>query len=111
MGLLFVVTGYFFGGALLGSSSAKSLFPPHRYSPCCYWRPALNSPPLRYAPPLMPWAASQQVLRLSVLSAVIYLTLFTLLTFELGLIGAGVASCVAAIVPPFAMAILIRRGR
>ena len=54
---------------------------------------------------------ASKVLRLSVLSAVIYLTLFTLLTFELGLIGAGVASCVAAIVPPFAMAILIRRGR
>ncbi|MEH6637482.1 MAG: hypothetical protein V7700_18335, partial [Halioglobus sp.] len=51
-----------------------------------------------------------KVLRLSVLSAIIYLALFVLLTLELGLIGAGLAACAAALLPPVAMAIMIRNS-
>jgi Na+-driven multidrug efflux pump len=47
---------------------------------------------------------------LSVWSALIYLTLFSLLTSKMGLIGAGVAACVAAILPPLVMVFLIRRS-
>ena len=111
VGLLFVVTGYFFGGALLGSLIGEEFIPAAPVLTLLLLAASfeLTASSLRSAAYAMGHAS--KVLRLSVLSAVIYLTLFTLLTFELGLIGAGVASCVAAIVPPFAMAILIRRGR
>ena len=51
-----------------------------------------------------------QVLRLYAVSAGIYLTLFVALTAWLGLIGAGVAACIAAVLPPLALFILIRRN-
>lgn len=48
------------------------------------------------------------VLRMYALSAVIYVTLFVALTSSLGLIGAGVAACVAAALPSLGIALLIR---
>ncbi len=52
-----------------------------------------------------------KVLRVYAVSAGIYLALFVALTSSLGLIGAGVAACVAAALPPLAMAVLIRGSK
>ncbi len=52
-----------------------------------------------------------KVLRMHAVSAVIYVTLFVALTSTLGLIGAGVAACVAAALPSLGIALLIRSDK
>src|SRR3546814_11655467 len=49
-----------------------------------------------------------QVLRISALSAGIFLVAFVAFTSWLGLIGAGIAACVAAALPPLPFIALIR---
>ncbi len=109
-GLLFVLTGYFFGDVLLGSLIGAEFIPAAPVLTLLLLAATfeLSASSLRSAAYAIGHAS--KVLRLSVLSAVIYLILFTLLTVEMGLIGAGVAACVAAIVPPLAMAIIIHRS-
>ena len=51
-----------------------------------------------------------KVLRLHMLSAIIYLVLFIALTSQMGLVGAGWAACIAAALPAIAMALLIRQS-
>jgi O-antigen/teichoic acid export membrane protein len=51
-----------------------------------------------------------KVLRLHIISAIIYLVLFVALTSQMGLIGAGWATCIAAALPTIAMAALIRQS-
>jgi O-antigen/teichoic acid export membrane protein len=110
VGLLFVLTGYFFGDVLLGSLIGEEFIPAAPVLTLLLLAATfeLSASSLRSAAYAIGHAS--KVLRLSVLSAVIYLALFTVLTLEMGLIGAGLASCAAAIVPPLAMAIIIRRS-
>jgi O-antigen/teichoic acid export membrane protein len=51
-----------------------------------------------------------KVLRLYVVTAIIYITLFIVLTLQVGLIGAGLATCAAALLRPLIMAVMIRRS-
>ena len=110
VGLLFVVTGYFFGAVLLGTLLGEEFIPAAPVLTLLLVAATfeLVAASLRSAAYAIGHAS--KVLGLSVLSAVIYLTLFTVLTLKMGLIGAGLASCAAAALPPLAMAILIRRS-
>ena len=110
IGLLFALAGYFFGETLLekivgdefvGAAPVLTLL-------LLAATFELIASSLRAATYAIGHAA--KVLRLSVWSALIYLTLFSLLTSEIGLIGAGVAACFAAILPPLVMVFLIRRS-
>lgn len=51
------------------------------------------------------------VLRMHMIAAVVYLTLFAALTHWIGLVGAGIAACVSAAFPLLGMVWLIRRSR
>ena len=51
---------------------------------------------------------ADRVLRMYAVSVAVYLTLFVTLTLWTGLIGAGLASCIAAAIPLLGMSLLIR---
>ena len=110
IGLLFALAGYFFGEAILGTIIGEEFVGAAPVLTLLLLAATfeLIASSLRAATYAIGHAA--KVLRLSVVSAVIYLTLFSVLTSEMGLIGAGVAACVAAILPPLVMAILIHRS-
>ena len=51
-----------------------------------------------------------EILRLHLISSVVYLILFTLLTPYVGLIGPGIAACIAALIPLGGTAYLVISG-
>jgi len=51
-----------------------------------------------------------KVLRIHAISSVIYLSLFFVLAWKMGLLGVGIATCIAFAIPPIAMAHLIRKS-
>jgi O-antigen/teichoic acid export membrane protein len=110
IGLLFVLAGYFFGEVLLVSIIGEEYANAAPVLTLLLLAATfeLTASSLRSAAYAIGHAS--KVLRLSVLTAVIYLTLFAALSVELGLVGTGVAACVAAALPPLAMAILIARS-
>ena len=111
LGMLFVVTSYFFGeyllAALLGQQfvAAKSVLTLMLLAATL----DLATSPLRSALYAMGFAI--KALRLYVFSTTIYLILFVVLTVRMGLIGAGVAASLAATFPLIGMLVLIRGNR
>jgi O-antigen/teichoic acid export membrane protein len=110
IGLLFVVAGYFFGEVLLVTVIGEEYVNAAPVLTLLLLAATfeLTASSLRSAAYAIGHAS--KVLRLSVLTAVIYLTLFAALSVQMGLVGTGVAACVAAALPPLAMAILIARS-
>lgn len=110
-GLLFVAIGYFFGDDLLAALIGKEFVAAAPVLTLMLLAATfeLAASPLRSAAYAIGDAG--KVLHMHVLSAGIYLALFVALTSWLGLIGAGVAACVAAALPPVGMALLIRNSK
>ncbi|HHJ36464.1 MAG TPA: hypothetical protein ENJ87_11920 [Gammaproteobacteria bacterium] len=109
-GMLFVLAGYFFGDALLNTLFGKEFVAAAPVLTLMLLAATfdLTASSLRSAAYAIGHAG--KVLRLHMLSSVVYLTLFIVLTLQMGLIGTGVAACVAALLPPLAMAVLIHRS-
>lgn len=109
IGLLFVMASYFFGEALLNAIVGKEYVAAAPVLTLLLLAGTfeLIASSLRSAAYAIGYAS--KVLRLSVVSAVIFLTLFIVLTMKMGLVGAGVAACVASALPPLAMLIIIRK--
>lgn len=109
LGLLFVMAGYLWGEFLLETLIGEEFIAAAPVLTLLLLASTfdLTASSLRSAAYAIGHAG--KVLRLYALSAVIYITLFILCTLELGLIGSGVAACIAAAIPPLAMALLIRK--
>lgn len=110
VGMLFVLTGYFFGDALLGMLVGAEFVAAAPVLTLLLLAATfeLTASSLRSASYAIGHAS--KVLRLSLLSMVIYVGLFIVLTSQMGLIGAGVAASVAAALPPLAMLIIIHQS-
>jgi O-antigen/teichoic acid export membrane protein len=108
IGSLFVLAGYFFGESLLDTLVGAEFVAAAPLLTLLLLAATfeLIASSLRSAAYAIGYAS--HVLRLSVVSAAIYLTLFVVLSSEMGLTGAGMAACVAAALPPIIMALLIR---
>jgi O-antigen/teichoic acid export membrane protein len=109
-GLLLVLVGYFFGDFILETLFGKEFVGAAGLLTLMLLAGAfdLAAAPLRSAAYAIGHAG--KVLRLHILSAAIYLFLFVTLTSQMGLIGAGWATCITAALPAIAMAILIRQS-
>ena len=110
LGLLFVMAGYFWGELLLGKLVGEEFIAAAPVLTLLLLASTfdLTASSLRSAAYAIGHAG--KVLRLYALSAAIYVTLFILCTLEFGLIGSGLAACIAAAIPPLAMALLIGRN-
>ncbi len=110
LGLFFVLAGYFFGESLLGALLGKEFVAAAPVLTLLLLASTfdLTASSLRSAAYAIGHAG--KVLRLYVVSAIIYVTLFIVLTMQVGLIGAGLAACAAALVRPLVMAVIIRRS-
>ena len=111
LGILFVVVGYFFGEKLLATLIGKEFV---AAAPvlilmllAASFDLAVSS--LRAAAYAIGHAA--KVLGINAVTTVIYMILFVVLTSKMGLIGAGVAACVAAALPLLAMIALIHKSQ
>ena len=109
-GLLLVLVGYFFGDLLLEVIFGKEFVGAAGLLTLLLLAGAfdLAAASLRSAAYAIGHAG--KVLRLHMLSAIIYLVLFIALTSQMGLVGAGWAACIAAALPAIAMALLIRQS-
>lgn len=109
-GLLLVLVGYFFGDFILATLFGKEFIGAAGLLTLMLLAGAfdLAASPLRSAAYAIGHAG--KVLRLHILSAFIYLFLFIILTSQMGLMGAGWATCITAALPAIAMAILVRQS-
>ena len=107
LGLFFVLAGYFFGEALLGVLIGQEFVAAAPVLTLLLLASTfdLTASSLRAAAYAIGHAG--KVLRLYIVSAVIYVTLFIVLTSQVGLIGAGLAACAAALLRPLIMAVMI----
>ena len=108
LGLLFVLTSYFFGEHLLATLLGRQFVAANVVLTFMLLAASLDlaASPLRSALYAMGYAA--KTMRLYVVSTTMYLGLFVVLTKDMGLIGAGVAASVAAALPLIGMLVLIR---
>ncbi len=111
LGMLFVVTSYFFGEHLLGTLLGQQFVAAKSILTFMLLAATLDlvASPLRSSIYAMGYAA--KAMRLYVVSTSIYLILFVVLTAKMGLIGAGLAASAAAAVPLIGMLVLIRGNR
>jgi O-antigen/teichoic acid export membrane protein len=108
IGTLFVLAGYFFGESLLDVLVGAEFVAAAPLLTLLLLAATfeLITSSLRSAAYAIGYAG--HVLRLSIVSAAIYVVLFVVLSQAFGLAGAGLAACVAAALPPIVMALLIR---
>ena len=111
VGMVFVIAGYFFGDGLLdaivgGEYIAAAPVLTLMLLSATFELAASSLRSACYA-----IGDADKVLRVYGFSAFVYMSLFILLTMWMGLIGAGVAAAVSAIIPPLAMLIFIKKGR
>ena len=111
LGLLFVVTSYFFGEHLLATLLGQQFVAAKSVLTLMLLAATLDlaASPLRSALYAMGYAT--KAMRLYVLSTTMYLGLFVVLTKSMGLIGAGLAASVAAALPLIGMLVLILGSR
>ena len=111
LGMLFVVISYFFGEYLLAALLGQQFVAAKAVLTFMLLAATLDlaASPLRSALYAMGYAL--KAMRLYVLSTIMYLGLFILLTKDMGLIGAGVAASVAAALPLIGMLVLIGGNR
>lgn len=108
IGLVFVVVGYFLGENLLVALVGEKFRAAAPVLTLMLLAATfdLASSSLRSAAYAIGHAG--KVLRMYVVSVAVYLTLFVALTLWTGLIGAGLAACIAAAIPLVGMTLLIR---
>lgn len=111
VGVLLVAIGFFLGDLLLSFLVGKAFVAAAPVLTLMLLAATfdLSASPLRSATYAI--GDASKALHLYVLSTIIYLVLFVVLTSKFGLIGAGVASCVAAVIPLLGLFILIRNTK
>jgi O-antigen/teichoic acid export membrane protein len=104
IGLIFVLIGFFFGEYLLGEIIGEEFIGAAPVLTLLLLAASFDlfASSLRSAAYAVGRAG--KVLRLSVVSSIVYLTSFVLLTQELGIVGAGIAACAAALIAPLVLA-------
>lgn len=109
-GLLFVITAYYFGDYLLATLVGEEFIGAASVLTLMLLASSLDltASSLRSAAYAIGHAGL--VLKLYAFSALVYLSLFVALTSIVGLIGTGIAACIAAAIPPLIMVALIRKG-
>ena len=108
-GMVFVLAAYFFGAELLSTLVGKEYVAAAAVLSLMLLAATIDlaAQSLRSAAYAIGHAG--KVLRMYAISAVAYVISFIGLTTWLGLIGAGLAACIAASIPIFAMVVLIRQ--
>jgi len=111
VGLMFVAVICFFGNFLLGTLIGHNFVGavPVLILLLLAATFDLSAASLRSASYAIGYAS--KVLGMYVVSMLVYLVLFVLLTGWMGLIGTGIAACVASALPMFFMVLLIQRGK
>ena len=111
LGLLFVMTSYFFGEHLLATLLGQQFVAAKSVLTFMLLAATLDlaASPLRSA--LYAMGDAAKAIRLYVMSTTIYLGLFVVLTKSIGLVGAGVAASIAAALPLIGMLVIIRRNK
>lgn len=109
-GLLFVFTAYFFGEPLLQLLVGQEYIAAAPVLALLLFAATLDltASSLRAATYAIGHAGL--VLRISMIAALLYLIMFFILTSVFGLIGTGIAACVASAIPPLIMLNLIRKS-
>lgn len=109
-GMVFVLAAYFFGAELLSTLVGKEYVAAAAVLSLMLLAATIDlaAQSLRSAAYAIGHAG--KVLRMYAISAVAYVISFIGLTTWLGLIGAGLAACIAASIPIFAMVVLIRQN-
>ena len=109
-GLVFTLLGYFFGTDLMAILFGQEYVGAATVLTLLLLASSFNlaASPLRSAAYAIGHAG--KVLRIHVVSAVVYLALFFAMTWEYGLWGVGIATCIAFAIPPIAMAFLIQKS-
>ncbi len=109
-GLLFVLLGYFFGTDLLAILFGQEYVGAATVLTLLLLAASFNlaASSLRSAAYAIGHAG--KVLRIHVVSSVLYLVLFFVLAMQFGLWGVGIATCIAYAIPPIAMALLIKKS-
>ena len=110
-GSLFVLSSYFFGVELLKVLVSDAFIGAAPVLTLLLLASTFDlvASPLRSASYAI--GSASTVLRLYMLSAVIYLGSFVVFTTHLGIIGAGIAACAAAILPPVVMFFMIKKSK
>ncbi|NOT64877.1 MAG: oligosaccharide flippase family protein [Methylotenera sp.] len=111
LGIIFVVVSYFFGEQLLAFVLGKAYIATAPVLTLMLLAATfeLAASPLRSAAYAI--GLAKKVLHLYIISTVLYLLLFVILTIKLGLIGAGIAACSTAITPLIGMFRLIQKNK
>ena len=109
-GLLLTLVGYFFGDVILETLFGKEFVGAAGLLTLLLLAGSLDLAAASLRSAAYAIGHAGKVLRLHILSALIYLVLFVSLIPRMGLIGAGWATCIAAALPTIAMAILIRQS-
>lgn len=109
-GMLFVLVGFFFGEGILGILFGQEYIAAASVLTLLLLAGTfdLTASSLRSAAYAIGHAG--KVLNIHAVAAVIYLGLFVALTIAMGFVGTGVAACIAAVIPPIAMANLIHKS-
>jgi O-antigen/teichoic acid export membrane protein len=111
LGSIFVTVSYFFGDKLLAMLLGQAFVPAAPVLTLMLLAATLEltTSPLRSAAYAL--GSAHKVLHLYIASTTIYLTSFVVLTSKLGLIGAGLAACFAAVIPLIGIVLLVRRTK
>lgn len=111
LGLVFVVSSYLFGAQLLSLifGTAYVASAPVLTLLLVAATFELAASPLRSAAYAI--GLAKKVLHLYIISTLLYLVLFAVLTHKMGLIGAGIAACGTAIIPLVGMFNLIHKNK
>lgn len=110
VGLLLALVGFFFGDLILEVLFGKEFIGAAGLLTLLLLAGALDLAAASLRSAAYAIGHAGRVLRLHILSALIYLSLFVALTSQMGLLGAGWATCIAAALPTIAMAIMIRQS-
>ncbi len=110
-GLLLVLVGYFFGDFFLKTFFGKEFVGAAGLLTLLLLAGSVDLAAASLRPAAYAIDRAATVLRLHILTAVIYIFLFIALTSQMGLMGAGWATCITAALPAIAMVILIRRSK
>ena len=109
-GLLLVLVGFFFGDLILATLFGKEFVGATSLLTLLLLAGAFDLAAASLRSAAYAIGLAGKVLRLHIASAFIYLVLFVSLTSQMGLMGAGWATCIAVALPTIAMAILIRQS-
>lgn len=111
VGLIFVLVSYFFGAALLDLSVGTKYVDAAPLLTLLLLAATfdLASASLRSAAYAIGQAS--KVLRVYILSTIIYICGFSGFTWEFGLVGAGVAACLSAIIPTIIIFMIINKAK